>query len=200
MDLPRYVIYKSTNSGLAWSLLKSGYGEILRAVSFSDASNGLVVGDAGIAKFTTDGGENWLAASVHTYRPLHGVSFVSSDAGTIVGDHGTILGIAGGTTAIGVDPQSPQAQPEMFHLVQNYPNPFNAGTVIGYRVQGSGVRVVRLAVFDLLGREVAVLVNEKKAPGNYEVQFNASGLASGMYFYRLTTNDYTQCRTMVLLK
>jgi hypothetical protein len=102
--------------------------------------------------------------------------------------------------------------PAVSSLLQNYPNPFNAGTVIGYRVQparrtesskagaGTGVGVVRLAVYDLLGREVAVLVDEKKAPGNYEVQFNASGLASGIYFYRLTAEGFIQTRKMQLLK
>jgi hypothetical protein len=59
---------------------------------------------------------------------------------------------------------------------------------------------VRLAVYDVLGREVAVLVNEKKAPGNYEVRFDASALASGTYFYRLATDGFIQCRKMQLLK
>jgi M6 family metalloprotease-like protein len=91
-------------------------------------------------------------------------------------------------------------QPVTFGLQQNYPNPFNAGTIIGYGVSGAGGRDVRLAVYDVLGREVALLVNEKKAPGNYEVQFDASGLASGMLFYRLTTDGFIQTRKMQLLK
>jgi hypothetical protein len=102
--------------------------------------------------------------------------------------------------------------PSMSWLGQNYPNPFNAGTVIGYRVQparhiesseaggGTGVGVVRLAVYDLLGREVAVLVNEKKEPGNYEVKFDGSSLASGVYFYRMQTRDFVQTRKLLLLR
>jgi photosystem II stability/assembly factor-like uncharacterized protein len=97
-------------------------------------------------------------------------------------------------------------------LQQNFPNPFNPTTSIGYTVaavslpagqagsQRSADSRVRLAVYDLLGREVAVLVNEKKAPGNYEVQFNASGLASGIYFYRLMADGFIQTRKMQLLK
>jgi hypothetical protein len=113
-------------------------------------------------------------------------------------------------------------QPDEFALFQNYPNPFNPTTTIRYTIGGvvalsgafsNGVEGpavssqqtevsshVRLAVYDLIGREVAVLVNEKRAPGNYEVQFNAPGLASGTYFYRLIANDHTLCKTMVLLK
>jgi len=64
----------------------------------------------------------------------------------------------------------------------------------------SGVSVVKLVVYDILGREVAVLVDEKKAPGSYTVQFNASGLASGMHLYRLTTGSFVQTRKMTLVR
>jgi M6 family metalloprotease-like protein len=77
--------------------------------------------------------------------------------------------------------------PERFEVLQNYPNPFNPTTVVRYRLPVASN--VKLSVFDLLGREVAVLVNERKAPGSYEAQFNASGLSSGVYFYRLQAGD-----------
>jgi enterochelin esterase-like enzyme len=83
-----------------------------------------------------------------------------------------------------------RGRPAAFSLEQNYPNPFNAGTQIRYsipesREYGGGSKETKLVVYDLLGREVAVLVNEKKLPGRYEVEFDARGLASGAYFYRL---------------
>jgi len=90
------------------------------------------------------------------------------------------------------------ALPEAFRLAQNYPNPFNPTAAIRYQV--SGVSVVKLVVYDILGREVAVLVDEKKAPGSYTVQFNASGLASGMHLYRLTTGSFVQTRKMTLVR
>ena len=83
-------------------------------------------------------------------------------------------------------------------LGQNYPNPFNPKT--GVRFQVSGVSDVKLTVYDLLGREVAVLVNERKNPGFYEVSFDGSGLASGAYIYRLRAGAFRQTRTMLLLK
>ena len=104
----------------------------------------------------------------------------------------------------------PESVPGEFRLEQNFPNPFNPATVItytlgGFRGQGSGVRDVRLVIYDVLGREVATLVNEKQSPGSYGVRFNATGrdgraLASGVYIYRLTAGDFTQSRTMLLLK
>ena len=100
---------------------------------------------------------------------------------------------------------SSSESPREFVLEQNYPNPFNPLTVIKYTVggmrgQGLGVSNVKLAVYDLLGREVAVLVNEKKAPGSYEVRFDGACLSSGVYMYRLTAGHDVEARTMLLLR
>jgi len=88
--------------------------------------------------------------------------------------------------------------PDVFSLSQNYPNPFNPTTVIAYQVPVAGM--VHLAVYDILGRRVAVLVNERKAPGRYIVPFDASGLASGVYFYRLTAGYFVRTMKMMALK
>jgi hypothetical protein len=90
------------------------------------------------------------------------------------------------------------AVPSRFALEQNYPNPFNPTTVIGYQLPAASA--VQLAVYDLLGREVAVLVNEKMAAGNYKARFEASGLATGVYLYRLTAGSSVQTCKMILLK
>ena len=88
--------------------------------------------------------------------------------------------------------------PEQFILSQNYPNPFNPTTAVGYQLPTASE--VKLIVYDLLGREVAVLVNERKVVGSYEVKFDAAGLASGVYLYRLTAGDFVQTRKMVVIK
>jgi hypothetical protein len=85
-----------------------------------------------------------------------------------------------------------------FALEQNYPNPFNPSTSIKYQVPSVGD--VRLDVFDLLGRKVATLVNERQAAGSYAVSFNAASLSSGVYFYKLTAGAFTQTRKMMLVK
>ncbi len=98
----------------------------------------------------------------------------------------------------GVDEKDNGEIPTAFALEQNYPNPFNPTTAISYQLPVIGF--VTLKVYDLLGREVATLVNETKAPGNYEVNFNASNLPSGVYFYRLKAEEFVETKKMILLK
>lgn len=88
--------------------------------------------------------------------------------------------------------------PDEFVLHQNFPNPFNPTTSLQYAI-GSR-QFVTLKVYDLLGREIATLVNEEKLPGVYEVEFNAANLSSGTYFYKLQAGDYSQIKKMILLK
>ncbi len=83
-------------------------------------------------------------------------------------------------------------------LLQNYPNPFNPTTKFEFRI--SNFEFVKLSIFDLLGREVAVLVNEEKPAGIHSIQWNAMHMPSGVYFYRLTAGAYTQTRQMILIK
>ena len=101
--------------------------------------------------------------------------------------------------------------PVEFELLQNYPNPFNPSTKIGFSIpqgeaesrpsgQVTGYGLVSLKVYDLLGREVATLVNEVRKPGQYTVQWDASGYASGMYFCRLSTNDFAETRKLLLIR
>ena len=102
-------------------------------------------------------------------------------------------------TAIDV---SRETLPQTFQLSQNYPNPFNPTTSIRYMV--SSITNVKLTVYDILGREIAVLVNEEKPAGTYEVTFNVSNLSSGTYFYRLTatspTGEFVLTKKMILLR
>jgi hypothetical protein len=94
------------------------------------------------------------------------------------------------------EPDTPQ--PETYSLSQNYPNPFNPSTEISYSIPRSGM--VSLKVYNMLGQEVAALVNREQSAGNYTVDFNATGLASGVYVYRLQAGDVALSRRMVLLK
>ena len=94
--------------------------------------------------------------------------------------------------------------PQIFSLEQNYPNPFNPVTKIRFNIQSSGK--VKLNVYDVLGNEAAVLVNEVLQPGNYEYLFdthrngNGTVLPSGVYFYKLETGDFRQVRKMMIIK
>ena len=88
--------------------------------------------------------------------------------------------------------------PDQFDLKQNYPNPFNPNTVIRYSLKGN--HFITLKVFDALGKEVAALVNENQNAGTYEVDFDGSGLSSGIYFYKLEAGGYVETKSMILLK
>lgn len=95
--------------------------------------------------------------------------------------------------------------PTKFELAQNYPNPFNPATTIKYSIPVETHRSmlpqnVILKVFDILGREVATLVNKEQSAGNYEVTFNARNLTSGMYFYKLETPEFSKIMKMILIK
>jgi hypothetical protein len=88
--------------------------------------------------------------------------------------------------------------PLEFRLDQNYPNPFNPSTIIKYSLPSA--QFVTLKVFDILGNEVIVLVNNREAAGNYQVEFNAEALPSGVYYYTLVTESFIQTKKMILLK
>lgn len=85
-----------------------------------------------------------------------------------------------------------------FELFQNYPNPFNPLTRISYNIPVSAI--VNLRVFDILGNEVAILINERKEPGNYEVTFEAGNLSNGVYFYELKADDFKVVKKLILMK
>jgi len=98
--------------------------------------------------------------------------------------------------------------PTKNYLSQNYPNPFNPTTTIKYSIpstqtpllRGVGGVLTTLKIYDILGREVATLLNKEQKPGNYEIQFDASDLTSGIYFYRLQSGSFVESRKMILIK
>lgn len=100
-------------------------------------------------------------------------------------------------TIVGVSPIANNI-PTKFNLEQNYPNPFNPVTSIKYSIPNS--ENIKLVVYDVLGKEISTLVNEKQFPGNYEVNFDGSNNPSGIYFYKLITESFTDTKKMILIK
>ncbi len=96
-----------------------------------------------------------------------------------------------------------ESLPTRFELYQNYPNPFNPTTTIKYAIPNVGIKntqSVRLIVYDILGKVVAILVNKKQPPGYYEVEWNAGDLPSGIYFYKLRCGNFVRTKKLALLK
>lgn len=126
------------------------------------------------------------------------------DTTTGAGTFETYLDVEG-LRSIAVLPRStatgseiPKRSPESFAIDQNYPNPFNPSTTIKYELPRAAH--VTICVFDALGREVSVLVNERIEAGSHEVQFDADGLASGIYLYRLRAGEFASTKKMLVLK
>lgn len=144
--------------------------------------------------------EAWASLGVFPFTAAGGASVTLGDAGSIPGQDMIFDAVRWSYRGPLAEVVEFDTMPERCELRQNYPNPFNPVTSIGFGVWGLGSRWVRLGVFDLLGREVAVLVDEQKQPGEYTASWNAAGLASGVYVSRLTSGAYSASRTMILMK
>ena len=119
-------------------------------------------------------------------------------------DNALIYFFPGDSTSVSVEKEL--NLPDKFSLSQNYPNPFNPTTTIKYSIpvvetrHASSLQRVTLKIYDILGREIAVLVNEEQKPGYYEVKWVASNQPSGVYFYRITAGNYVNTKKMILLR
>jgi len=124
---------------------------------------------------------------------------VSDSAGNLYNDFGRAYNFTFSHKLIVTGVASPVVGvPAVYSLSQNYPNPFNPSTTIKYELPKTSM--VRLSVYDILGREVSVLVNERKNAGAYEVKCDAASLSSGVYLYRLQAGEFTQTKRMLLLR
>jgi photosystem II stability/assembly factor-like uncharacterized protein len=190
------VIRKTTNGGVSWTsynVIPSG--EIL-AISFFNENTGYAGGSYGYCSKTTNGGQNWFLLITPTKIRIKSIAIATGSIAYLAGEYGMILKTTTGGEPIGIQPIS-SGVPRHFHLSQNYPNPFNPTTKIKFNVSSDsrfrGNDNVVLKIFDVLGREIAVLVNEQLSPGTYEVEWSAVGggsnYSSGVYFYRLTVTD-----------
>src|SRR5690606_1866588 len=150
---------------------------------------------------TNDGGDNWSIQNTGQTGITGKIFFINALTGWAQVNSTTILKTTtGGVTSI---QNISNEIPAVFSLHQNYPNPFNPTTSIRFEIPSSvrGERSkVKLSVYDIAGKEVVVLVNSELQPGVYEYGFDGSGLGSGVYFYKLTTNTFSETKRMVLVK
>ena len=196
-------VFFSANNGTSWTPVNNG---LTGYTVYSLAVNGtnLFAGTDGGVFLSNNNGTSWTAvnAGLTTYT-AGGVASVYSLA-----VNGTNL--FAGTKGYGVwmRPLSEMITgvkdkqnnlPTSFSLQQNYPNPFNPTTTIKYSIPQQSF--VSILVYDLLGREVADLVNEEKSAGNYSVQFNSSSrFSSGVYFYRMQAGSFTETKKLIMMK
>lgn len=125
------------------------------------------------------------------------MSFINELTGWAVGTEGLVIKTTNGGELVPLNIIQSEL-PKEFLLLQNYPNPFNPLTNLKFLLPVSGI--TSLKIYDVLGREIQVLVNQHLTHGTYEVQFDGSNLPSGVYFYKLESNSFTETKKMVLVK
>ena len=160
-------------------------------------NTGWAAGVLGKITKTTNGGNNWSIQNSGINYIFRGLWFVDNNTGWAVGQHGTILKTTTGGDPIGIKPISNEV-PAEYSLHQNYPNPFNPSTLIEFDVPK--VSFVKLTVYDILGNEISSLLKEELKAGSYRIKWNASLYTSGVYFYKLVAEGYTETRKMVFMK
>ncbi len=198
-------ILRSTNWGRTWTA-NTQYltSEHLRSIDFyGDIWWGKVTvcGDNGKIMTSNDGGFTFIDQLNGENRHMYGVSLRSFWEGTVVGEIGSAaygaMYVTGANGTVNISKIGTEV-PSKYELKQNFPNPFNPTTKISFAIPNSGM--VKLTVFDISGKEVATLVNDRLNAGTYNYEFNASKLSSGVYFYRLITNDFVDTKKMTLVK
>ena len=191
-------IRKTTDAGATWNLQPSPTLHNLYSVFFLNNTSGFAAGESGTILYTSNGGTNWLFSNTCTSNNLYSMSFTDSATGFIAGDYGSIISTKN-PSPIAVR-QNSHNIPMKFDLLQNYPNPFNPDTKIKFKVPDNN-KNVKLIVYDILGREEAVLVNENLRAGDYEATFSGSNLSSGVYFYVLYQDSrLIKSQKMLLVK
>jgi len=197
-------VLKTTDGGTNWNIVtNSGINpnDRSKTVFFLDANNGWISSKDGngfgIIQHTTDGGASWTTQGTpldpQGGNAIFSIYFVDTQNGWLTADYGKICHYSGlsGTS-------DEENIVNGFSLAQNFPNPFNPSTKISW--QSAVGSWQSLKIHDLLGIEVVTLVDEYRPAGSYEVEFNASGLSSGMYFYKLETGIFTEVKKMILIR
>lgn len=190
---PQNQILKTTNGGVNWveKPFISNYNQ--EGIGFINENTGWVGGGPNAYK-TTNGGNNWFLDNSFG-RNMNRFRFLNDTIAYAAGDK--VYKFSRDST-VGINLIS-SFVPDEFHLKQNYPNPFNPGTKIRFDV-ASPVAEVKLEVYNSLGQVVEILINKILTTGTYEVEFSAQNHPSGVYYYRLMTNNYAEIKKMMLIK
>ena len=192
-----WTVYNAILSGLP--------GNSISCIAIDDSDNKWIGTPKGLVKF--DGTEWTVYNESNSDLPSNSIQGITVDAfgNKWIGTwkNGLAVFNEGGVVSVEDNNSDQNTLPKDYVLSQNYPNPFNPSTTIKYEIPGQARNDnvhVTLKVYDILGREVAVLVNEQQRPGSYTVRFDASSLSSGVYLYKLTAGNKISTKKLMLLK
>ena len=189
-------VYISTNNGSNWASVSNGL-PVQTIHSLVVSGTNIFAGTYPGVYLSTNNGTNWIiknqgfnpAPEVWALLVANNYIYTGTTAQSVIRrTYSEIIGIKTISTEV----------PSSFSLKQNYPNPFNSVTKINYEIRVTNH--AKLVVYDAMGKEVVTLVNEKQNPGTYQVEFEAGNLTSGVYFYRLSSGDFTDTKRMMLVK
>jgi hypothetical protein len=199
-------ISRTTDCGITWIPIDIGPGVTGNCFIkwIPETPIVYILGNNGGIKKSTDEGLTWTLMGTAGVTNLYHFDFERYNNNVVYGyavsTNGSVIKLADSILIIMGNQNITAAAPDKYSLGQNYPNPFNPITTIKYSVPQNNINV-KLAVYDLLGRETAVLVNETQNAGNYEVTFDGSNLSSGMYFYKLQAGtEFSDVKKMILTK
>ncbi|MCX6163125.1 MAG: T9SS type A sorting domain-containing protein [Ignavibacteriae bacterium] len=188
-------IFLSTNNGANWNSVLTNSSFVW---SFAISDTNIFAGTADGILMTTNNGQNWIQKNQGFTVNIPTVyTLLISNNYIYAGTDGQSVWRRSLSEIIGIQNISAET-PSAYSLGQNYPNPFNPVTRIRYELPRAVV--VRLAVYDVMGREVEMLVNERQTAGSYEAVWDGTRFASGVYFYRLTAEEYGETKRMLLVK
>jgi ligand-binding sensor domain-containing protein len=187
-DDTNWTVYNTSNSDIP--------DNSVRAIVIDNSGNKWIGTFRGLAKFDNT---NWVVYDTNNsglpFNNVYTIAIDNLENKWIGTEGGLAVYREGGVVSVS---EAPEEVPGNFILYQNYPNPFNPSTTIQYQLPGAGF--VTLKIYDLLGREIFTLVNKEQTAGRYEVNFNASNLASGIYFYQIKSSSFVLTKKMVYLK
>jgi photosystem II stability/assembly factor-like uncharacterized protein len=190
-------IIKTTNGGTIWFSQTSGDTRYLRDCYVINSNNAFAVGQGGKMIVTTNGGDNWIVQTTGSSVELWSIDFVNDTIGYAIGSNVVLKTTNGGLTFINNQNNN---SPNHYELYQNYPNPFNPTTIIEFSMPVSSV--ISLNIYTPDGKLVKTLIeNSEYTRGIHSIEFNASGMASGVYFYSLwVDNALISTKKMLLVK
>jgi len=192
------LFYKTTDGGISWNTVISRNYKNFYSVKFKDNYFAAASGEGGTILLSYNGGFDWTQEQRITNNDLYSIGLTNDFRIFTFGEYGTVIYSNMNKLKMTSDSSGSKTDKSCI-LTQNYPNPFNPVTVIRYSLNENGF--VRVKVFDLTGKEVTSLVNERKYKGEYNITFNGSYLSSGVYYYCLYVNEQrTEAKRMVLLK
>lgn len=198
-------VFNTFDGGESWDPAETnptGWGNDVEFLP--DNPDGVLFTSSAGLFYSISGGMDWIKDESFP-EDFYGrdIDFAQTNSCWLIGDKGYLFrSTNAGGIILSVDEEN---NPKEFKLSQNYPNPFNPTTTIEYTIPVGGENLlsqqsVKVIVYDILGKQVAELVNQKQSPENYRITFDASGFSSGIYFYQLSTGEFKQTKKMILLR